>query len=114
MADFLAIFAFHGNRIGLALALLVGAVLGAVVVLIKLPLSPPEPVQGRLLSLGLRETEVGSFPQATVSVEGVNARVDLTRASGCMIGDAIELTRERRIWGVAYRVRPGYRCAPLP
>ncbi len=113
MANFRAIFAFHGDRIGLGLALLFAAALSAVLLLIKLPVGPPQPVQGRLISFGLHETELGSFPQAIVSVDGVSARVSLTRTSGCSIGDAIELERERRLWGVAYRVRSDCRCPPL-
>jgi hypothetical protein len=114
LADLRTIFAFYGDRIGLALALLAAAVFAALALFITSPIEPPEPVNGRVASLGLIETDIGSFPQATVMVDGVTVRVRLQRSSGCTVGDQLELNRERRLWGVAYRVRPGYRCGPLP
>lgn len=114
MTDLRTVLAFHGDKVGLALALLAAVAFAALALFITSPIEPPEPVSGRVAGLGLLETDIGSFPQATVVVDGVTARVGLQRSSGCTVGDQLQLHRERRLWGVAYRLRPGYRCRPLP
>lgn len=82
--------------LGLAVGVLV--IIGAVA--LALPIGPPERLEGRVLKLGLRETETGSRPRAVVQLESGQIAVDLPRANSCAVGAKVRLSCSRRLWGI--------------
>jgi hypothetical protein len=93
-----------GESVGLLLVLLVSAGLGGAWVWARTPVSR-EPVVGRVMSVGFREDDMGSFRVASIAVDGRIVRVRMRAHIDCRAGDAVNLLRGRARLGVRYGIK---------
>lgn len=80
---------------------LLALVLG-VALLASVTVAPGRPAYGAVVALLSVETERGAFPGVWVKVGERRVRVVLSRGSGCVIGDRIELVEHRTLLGRRY------------
>lgn len=106
------------ENIGLLRLLAVTAVVYALMVWLLLALVFPagstSAVRGRIVGLGFRETDTGSYPTANVEVEGSTVRIDLPARLDCGIGDLIDLNRRKLRAGYAYGPASPRPCSDQP
>lgn len=95
--------------VGLARGALLIAVTFGLLVWLLAPVGPSKVVYGVVTSMGMSESEHGSFPTAMVRVEGRDVRVSLERYQLCGRGDRIRLLKRRIRMGGAY-VAARYAC----
>ncbi|MEH6678032.1 peptidoglycan recognition protein family protein [Phenylobacterium sp.] len=82
------------------LGLLLGGLIVVSISALVLLREPAGSVEGRVLRLGMHETETGSYPRAVVQLEARQITVNLPRASQCLVGDVVQVRCYRRAWGV--------------
>lgn len=72
------------------------------------PVGPDVAFEGQVVGLGVKETDLGSVPTASVQIEGETVRIWMNKHHGCRIGDVIQLRRRPTRWG--HLIGP----APMP
>jgi hypothetical protein len=73
-----------------------------------------EPVYGVVSGVGLAETWTGSYPVASVTVDGREGAFQLPRSMVCLRGESIQLVRRRTTRGAyQYSLGPRGCIAPL-
>lgn len=85
--------------VGLVLACLITAAVGAVV---YLPVGPARIVTGTILGFGLRETDTGSYAIARVQLPDRVVLINLPRTSVCSLGERVNVQEQQRFWGPAF------------
>lgn len=99
---------YHRDELGAVRAiagylLLIVPAIG-VVVWLAYPTGPSRTVEGEVLALGFRETDLGAVPSASIKIGDRSVRIDLPLKYGCKAGDRIALKRRPSRFGFAYGV----------
>jgi hypothetical protein len=92
-------WADHSVSAGLGLSFVLVAILG---ILLVTPTGPATVVTGTIEGFGLRETDTGTYPIATVRLPDREITVTLSRSHRCVMGGQIKLQKQKRLWGQSF------------